>query len=115
MRLLPDDIERPCEDTLRNCNHLSESDLIPGKFTDGKFLSTYEGGDLQIMEDSIQSCGLHFDVPGKESFEHGQILIIIHDDGSSAGIPSTFKQYFVLFTPGIGDQSNVGCINDGRK
>ena len=92
MRLLPDDMDRPCAETLRNCNKLTESDEINGKFTDGKLLSTYVGEDLQLMEDSIETCALHFDLPSTELFEHGQILIVIHDEGITEGLPSTFKQ-----------------------
>ena len=94
MRLLPDDMDRPCAETLRNCNKLTESDEINGKFTEGKLLSTYVGEDLQLMEDSIETCGLHFDLPSTELFEHGQILIVIHDEGITEGLPSTFKQWF---------------------
>ena len=86
VRFVPDKKGRPCDTTLVSCNSLSDSDSIFGKFTDGKHLASFEGEDVKynFIGDIAESfCGLHFDLPSTELFEHGQILIVLEEGTSS--------------------------------
>ena len=70
--------ERPCTDTLENCNSLSASDALEGKLTDGKLVGTFRRDDSSnAAHCHDQFFGLHFDLPEHAKFEHGQILIVM--------------------------------------
>ena len=77
---MPDPGERPCTDTLENCNGLSASDALEGKLTDGKLVGTFRREEEKISNPGHcdnQFFGLHFDLPEHALFEHGQILILM--------------------------------------